>query len=152
MLTHQWGFQNSNSDTSLFLKRVYHHHLLVLVYVDNIIVTGSSSHLIQQVITDLQSTLALKDLGELNYFLSLQVIKTFDGLHISQSKYIMDLLHKVQMQDYTLCSTPMAAGVPLTKADSEPFADATLHRSTIGALQYATLTRPEITFTVNKLS
>ncbi|KAH9685572.1 retrovirus-related pol polyprotein from transposon RE1 [Citrus sinensis] len=104
-------------------ERVQGHLLLVLVYVDDIIVTGSDSAQIQQVITNLQSTFALKDLGELHFFL-----------------------------DCTTCSTPMAANVPLTKTDSEHFPDATLYRSTIGALQYATLTRLEIAFPVNKLS
>ncbi|KAH9793062.1 retrovirus-related pol polyprotein from transposon RE1 [Citrus sinensis] len=128
------------------------HLLLVLVYVDDIIVTGSDSEQIQQVITNLQTTFALKDLRELHFFLGIQVTKTDTGLHLSQSKYIADLLNKVKMQDCTPCSTPMAANVPLTKTDSEPFVDATLYRSTIGALQYAILTRPEIAFPVNKLS
>ncbi|KAH9744520.1 retrovirus-related pol polyprotein from transposon RE1 [Citrus sinensis] len=152
VLTAQWGFRNSKSDTSLFFKRVQGHLLLVLVYVDDIIVTGSSTCLIQQVISNLQSTFALKDLGELNYFLGIQVVKNSSGLHLSQSKYIVDLLHKVNLQDCTPCSTPMAAGTSLTKSDSELFANATLYRSTIGALQSATLTRPEIAFSVNKLS
>ncbi|KAH9736625.1 retrovirus-related pol polyprotein from transposon RE1 [Citrus sinensis] len=151
VLTAQWGFQNSKSDTSLFFKKVQSHLLLVLVYVDDIIVTGSSSCLIQQVISNLQSTFALKDLGELNYFLGIQVVKNSSGLHLSQSKYIVDLLHKVNLQDCTPCSTPMAAGTSLTKSDSELFDNATLYRSTIGALQYATLTRPKIAFSVNKL-
>ncbi|KAH9703865.1 hypothetical protein KPL70_011249 [Citrus sinensis] len=119
MLTKQWGFKNSKSDTSMFFHRIQGHLLLVLVYVDDIIVT---------------------------------VIKTDTGLHLSQSKYIADLLNKVKMQVCTPCSTPMAANVPLTKTDSELFADATLYRSTIGALQYATLIRSEIAFLVNKLS
>lgn len=95
--------------------------MLVLVYVDDIILTGSSPQLVQQVNTDLQSTFTLKDLGELNYFLGIQVTRNTLGLHISQSKYIVDLLGKVNMQDSTPCSTPMASRIPLTKADSELF-------------------------------
>ncbi|KAH9751439.1 reverse transcriptase Ty1/copia-type domain-containing protein [Citrus sinensis] len=132
--------------------RVQGHLLLVLVYVDDIIVTGSDSAQIQQVFTNQQTTFALKDLGELHFFLGIQVTKTDTGLYLSQSKYIADLLNKVKMKGCTPCSTPMAANVPFTKTDSEPFPDATLYRSTIGALQYATLTRPEITFPVNKLN
>ena len=56
------------------------------------------------------------------------------------------------MQDSTLCYTHMLSGVAFTKADSESFSDVTLYRSTIGALQYATLTKPEIAFSVNKFS
>ena len=119
---------------------------------DDIIVTGSDSAQIQQVITNPQTTFALKDLGELHFFLGIQATKTDTGLHLSQSKYIADLLNKVKMQDCTPYSTPMATNVPLTKINSEPFADATLYRSTIGALQHVTPTRLEIAFPVNKLS
>ncbi|KAH9800494.1 retrovirus-related pol polyprotein from transposon RE1 [Citrus sinensis] len=152
VLTTQWGFRNSISDTSLFFKRTQGHLLLVLVYVDDIIITGSSPQLVQQAIINFQSAFALKDLGALNYFLGVQVLYNKSGIHFSQSKYITDLLAKVHMQDNTPCSTPMLSGVAFTKADGEPFSDVTLYRSTIGALQYATLTRPEIVFSVNELS
>lgn len=56
------------------------------------------------------------------------------------------------MQDSTPCSTLMASGVPLTRADSKLFSDATLYRSTVGAFQYIALTRPYIAFSINKLS
>ena len=69
MLIKQWGFKNSKSDTSLFFQRVQSHLLLVLVYVDDIM--GSDSTQIQQVIDNLQTTFALKDLGELHYFLGI---------------------------------------------------------------------------------
>ncbi|KAH9652916.1 retrovirus-related pol polyprotein from transposon RE1 [Citrus sinensis] len=67
-----------------------------IFYVDDIIVTGSNSAQIQQVIINLQTTFALKDLGELHFFLGIQVTKTDTGLHLSQSKYIADLLTKKQ--------------------------------------------------------
>ncbi|KAH9754624.1 retrovirus-related pol polyprotein from transposon RE1 [Citrus sinensis] len=152
VLTTQWGFTNSISDTSLFFKSTQGHLLLVLVYVDDIIITGSNPQLVQQTITNFQSVFALKDLGALNYFLGVQVLYNKSGIHLSQSKYITDLLAKVHMQDSTPCSTSMLSEVAFTKTDSEPFSNVTLYRSTIGALQYATLTRPEIAFSVNKLS
>ncbi|KAH9762092.1 retrovirus-related pol polyprotein from transposon RE1 [Citrus sinensis] len=152
VLTTQWGFRNSISDTSLFFKRTQGHLRLVLVYVDDIIITGSSPQLVQHTIINFQSAFALKDLGALNYFLGVQVLYNKSGIHLSQSKYITDLLAKVHKQDSTPCSTPMLSRVAFTKADGEPFSDVTLYRSTIGALQYATLTRPEIAFSVNKLS
>lgn len=114
------------------------------MYVDDIIITGSNSLIIQQVITDIQSTFSLKDLRELNYFIGIQVAKNASGLHLSQSKYIADLLGKVNMQDCTHCSTSMASGVPFTKNDSELFPNPSLYISIVGALQYVILTRPEI--------
>lgn len=85
---------NSRLDGSLFFKRVQGYLLLILVYVDDIIITGSNAQLIQQVIDNLESTFAVKDLSELNYFLGIQVTKNQLGLHLSKSKYVVDLLGK----------------------------------------------------------
>lgn len=70
-MIHQWHFINSKSDSSLFYKWHGGHVLLVLVYVDDIISTGSNSDMILQVISNMQVTFALKDLWELNYFLGI---------------------------------------------------------------------------------
>ncbi|KAH9799567.1 retrovirus-related pol polyprotein from transposon RE2 [Citrus sinensis] len=151
-MTSQWNFQNSKSDNSLFYKRENGHLLLVLVYVDDIIITGSNSARVQQVIQDMQHTFALKDLGELSYFLGIEVSKLNNGIHLSQAKYIADILMK---HDLTHCSpvpTPMSTGQYLTKASGTDIANVSQYRSIIGALQYVTLTRPEISFSVNKLS
>lgn len=96
-LTQQWGFSNSRLDTSLFFKMVDGQILLLMVYVDDIVITGSNPLLVAQVISDLQSTFALKNLGGLNYFSGIQVTKNPVGLLLSQSKYIADLLAKVNM-------------------------------------------------------
>ena len=151
-MTSQWNFQNSKSDNSLFYKRENGHLLLVLVYVDDIIITGSNSAKVQQVIQDMQNTFALKDLGELSYFLGIEVSKLHNGIHLSQPKYITDILVK---HDLTHCSpvlTLMSTGQYLTKASGTDIANVSQYRSIIGALQYVTLTRPEISFSVNKLS
>lgn len=69
------GFQNLQSYISLFFLRGQGHILLILIYVDDIIVTGFNPHLIQHIINNLQSTFALKDLGELSYFFGIHVTK-----------------------------------------------------------------------------
>lgn len=68
--------------------------ILGLVYVDDIVVTGSSPCLIQQVIQDIHETFALKDFWELHYFLGIQVVKSENGIQLSQAKYIADILAK----------------------------------------------------------
>lgn len=151
-LTQQWGFNNSKSNTSLFFKRVNDHILIFLVNIDDIVVIGLSPLLVTQVIFDFQSTFALKDLEELNYFLGIQVIKNSTSLLLSQYRYIADLLAKVNIYDSTPYSTPMASRFHLTKNADLSLLDVTLYISTIGALQYITLTRPEIAFLVNRLS
>ena len=84
-------------------------------------------------------------MGELDYFLGLQVRKTVTGgLHLSQTKYVTDLLCKAKMHLAKGISTPMTTGERLVSHGSEPVKDAKLYRSTIGALQYVTITRPEL--------
>lgn len=116
-LTYYWSFINFKSDTLLFFKRENNHLLLILVYVDDIIVTDFRPQLINQVISNLQTNFALKDLAKLYYFLGIQVTYNSTELLLSQSKYIADLLVKVHMQDNTPCSAHMAFGVSLTQTD-----------------------------------
>ena len=120
---------------------------------DDIIVTGDSlPYYIQQIIQKLHSTFTLKDLGPLDYFLGIQVKHLKDGsLLLSQSKYIQDLLVKAHMEDAKPSPTPMVSSLKLTKQGADYLEDASLYRSVVGALQYATITRPEISYCVNKV-
>ena len=72
------------------------------------------------------------------------------ALHLSQHKYISDLLTQTSMLDSKPAATPGSQGPPLSTTDGDPLQDVTMYRSTMGALQYATLIRPNITFALNK--
>ena len=88
----KWGFSISQADTSMF---VYYNNsvmIVVLVYVDDIIVTSSSSLIIEQLISSLNSCIALEDLGHFNFFLGIEVFNFGSSLHLSQARYICDLL------------------------------------------------------------
>jgi hypothetical protein len=74
------------------------------------------------------------------------------GLVLSQTKYLLDLLARVNMSTYKPCLTPMVTGVHLTQHDSSLCTDPSLYRSVVGALQYSTLTQPDLAFPVNKVS
>ena len=94
---------------------------------------------------------SLKDLGPLHYFLGIEVTRLANGsLHLSQQKYIRDLLAKSKMDKAKGISTPMVSNLKLSKFSTPNFSDPQLYRSIVGALQYATITRPEISFSVNK--
>ena len=80
------------------------------------------------------------------------VIPNSQGVMLSQQRYILDLLTHTKMVDAKPVTTPMASSTNLSAFDGEPFPDHTLFRSTVGALQYLSLTRPDIAFCVNKLS
>jgi histone deacetylase 1/2 len=124
----------------------------VPVYVDDIIVTSSSKNAIMTLLQDLSHAFALKDLGDLHYFLGIEVKKSKTGLVITQEKYALDLLHRVRMKNCTTCPMPLSASEKLSIQGGDPLGaeDGTRYRSIVGALQYLTLTRPDIAFSVNK--
>jgi hypothetical protein len=95
---------------------------------------------------------AVKQLDDLNFFLGIEVSKQSDGITLSQRKYILDILQRTKMTYAKPVSTLMATSAPFSALDGEIFDDPTLYRSTIGAFQYLQLTRPDIAFTVNRLS
>ena len=102
--------------------------------------------------TDLHQQFALKTLGSISYFLGFEAYRDCNGIFLSQHKYVLDLLKKANMLQANPCSTPMSMGKKLSKDDSPPFDQPTVYRSIVGGLQYLTMTRLDISFSVNKLS
>jgi histone deacetylase 1/2 len=146
------GFQPSKCDPSLFILHTSQHTIFLLVYVDDIIITGSSANLIQQLIHKLNSEFSLKDLGKLDYFLGIEVHhSSFGSLLLTQTKYIRDLLTKANMANANSMASPMASSTKLTKFGSNYVSDPNFFRSIVGGLQYVTITRPEISYSVNKV-
>ena len=145
------GFSVSRSDTSLFILRTASVTIFVLIYVDDILITGSSPEAIQQIIHSLSESFPVKDLGSLSYFLGVEVHHTSSGICLSQKKYISDLLDRTLMSNSRPLATPMAPSTKLSQFDGHTFDDVTLYRSIAGSLQYLSFTRPDITFAVNKI-
>ncbi|KAF5470864.1 hypothetical protein F2P56_011352 [Juglans regia] len=148
---HSLGFHGSRADTSLFIHRTTTDYIYILIYVDDIIVTGSNSSLISQFITSLSQYFPVKDLGILHYFLGIEVTRTPSGLCLSQSKYKTDLLHRTNMHQSKPVTTPMASSTRLTALEGSSFEDPQLYRSVVGSLQYLSFTRPDISFAVNRV-
>jgi hypothetical protein len=150
---HSLGFIASKADTSLFIYNRSGIIIFVLIYVDDIIVTSSSDRAISALLRDLSGDFALKDLGDLHFFLGIEVQKTSNGLILSQEKYATDLLSRVGMTNCTTCPTPLSSTDKLSLTDGAPLGaeDSTRYRSIVGALQYLTLTRPDLCFAVNKI-
>ncbi|XP_016185858.1 uncharacterized protein LOC107627538 [Arachis ipaensis] len=133
------GFAATKSDVSVFVKNVDGLQTYVLVYVDDIIVTGESSALVTDVIAKLNKKFALKDMGDLHHFLGIQ-------------KYVGEVLKKAGMVGCASCHTHLPSTVKISALGGSSFYDPKLYRSIIGSLQYLTITRPEICYSVNKLS
>ena len=117
--------------------------VVLLLYVDDIIITGNASDEIQQAIRALTTEFDIKDLGFLHYFLGIQITRTATGLFLPQSKYVEDLLTKSEMVATKLYDTRCLPYHRLLKEDGEPYSNPTLFRSIVGALQYLTFTQPD---------
>ncbi|KAH9686972.1 retrovirus-related pol polyprotein from transposon RE1 [Citrus sinensis] len=151
-----WNFTNSKADTSLFIRHDVKGIILILIYVDDILITGPDSNLLESFIAKLSKVFALKDLGLVTYFLGVEVCYTDNGMHLSQTKYIKDLLSKASMQNCKQTDTPFSTGYKLERSAKgslgAEFENATLYRSIVGGLQYLILTRPDIAYSVHKLN
>ncbi|XP_024020247.1 uncharacterized protein LOC112091288 [Morus notabilis] len=145
------GFTSSKSDQSLFIRFSSQHVTFILVYVDDILITGSDEKEVQQLITLLNDCFTLKDMGEVNFFLGIHVTHTAGGMHLSQKKYVTDLLCKAKMQDAKPIGAPMTTGFKLSAFGSDEVESPQLYRSIVGALQYVTITRPELSYSVNRV-
>ncbi|KAF7835572.1 Copia protein [Senna tora] len=126
--------------------------VFILVYVDDILITGNDSSYLKEFVRRLNSTFALKDLGSLYYFLGFEVQRDASGIYLNQSKYILDLLKKFKMADCAMAPTPMVTGRKFTSGKGKLIEDPYLYRRAMGSLQYLTNTRPDIAFAVSKLS
>lgn len=124
----------------------------MLVYVDDILITGDSSAEVLHLIQLLQDQFKLKTFGNVKYFLGIEVAQFDSKFVLSQKKYVLDLLKMTHMLECSPCPTPMVTMPKLSKTEREVFTDLSLYRSVVGTLQYLTLTRPDIAYSVNKLS
>jgi hypothetical protein len=147
------GFQVSKADTSLFFYDKGGVTVFLLIYVGDIIVASSSQEAVDAMLKDLRSDFALKDLGRLHYFLGIEVQHINNGIHLSQGKYASDVLQRVGMINCKPCTTPLSTSgkLKIGSGDLLSSEDATRYRSIVGALQYLTLTRPDLSFSINNV-
>ena len=146
------GFKGSQVDHSLY---VYQHGsilLYFLIYVDDIILAGANLNFINHVISLLQSDFPIKTLGEFNFFLSVEAIRSDEGLYLSQRCYILNLLLRSKMDKSRPSVTPMSTSQILNKSDGASFHDPHLYRSIMGGVQYLSFTRPKLAFAIHKVN
>ncbi|XP_019154593.1 PREDICTED: uncharacterized protein LOC109151130 [Ipomoea nil] len=125
-------------------------HLYFLVYVDDILVMGSDSHRVTGLVDRLAQEFKIRDMGPPSFFLGIETVPLSDGILLSQRRYVQDILKRAGMVDYQPVSTPVSVARS-EDSDAAPFADPTHYRGLAGALQYLTVTRPDLSFAVNRL-
>lgn len=113
------------------------------------LLTSSSPALIEKLMASLRTTFRMKDMGEVHYFLGIQIQKHKDGLFLCQEKYTRDLLTVAGMAECAPVETPLPLQLDKVTGQNEPFVQPTYFRSLAGKLQYLTLTRPDIQYAVN---
>ncbi|KAJ3698372.1 hypothetical protein LUZ61_002077 [Rhynchospora tenuis] len=145
-------FKPSQADCSLFIYNNQGTIIYILVYVDDIIITGNDSQAIAALMKTLDSNFSIKDLGTLNFFLGIDVRPYKNGILLSQTRYLQNILEKAAMIGAKPCKTPMQSGQQLSKFAGTVLSDPHQYRAIVGMLQYATITRPDLTFSVNKVS
>jgi hypothetical protein len=147
------GFVPSKADTSLFTFSRDGVQVYMLVYVDDIVIAGSTPGAVDGLVRALSASFPIKDLGTLEYFLGLEASYNSGGMTITQRKYALDLLHRVSMENCRPTSTPLNVTEHLSREIGTFLSDEDSHRyrSVVGGLQYLTLTRPDISFAVNKV-
>ncbi|CAA7042627.1 unnamed protein product [Microthlaspi erraticum] len=142
-----FGFQCSKSDPSLFTYWKNGKSLVFLLYVDDMMVTGSDDNLVQDLLKALNRRFFMKDLGHPKYFLGIEIQAYEGGMFLHQSSYARDILHAASMTDCNPMPTPLPQNIE--NLNSELFPEPTYFRSLAGTLQYLTITRPDIQFAVN---
>ncbi|GKV49332.1 hypothetical protein SLEP1_g56087 [Rubroshorea leprosula] len=145
------GFIQARTDSSMFLYRNRGSMAVLLLYVDDIILTASTSSLLSSVLSLLKEFLMI-DLGPLNYFLGVSATRNSDGIFLEQSKYVLDLLDRTGMSDCKPVAIPLDSRKKLVLNDGPRHSDPSGYRSIVGALQYLTFTRPDIAFSVQQVS
>ena len=146
------GFKQSRSDYSLFTKKFNHSFIALLVYVDDILIASNDIQAVEELKVFLDQEFKLKDLGNLKLFLGLEIARSDKGISLCQRKYALEVLKDAGMTGCKPSKVPMEQNLKLSKYHGELLPDPGIYRRLVGRLIYLTITRPDITYSVNKLS
>ena len=146
------GFKISNADSSLFIKNNSGAHIVNLLYVDDMIITGSDEEQIAKLRKELAIHFEMKNLGEAKYFLGLEIEKLMDGYFVSQSRYAKNMLNQYQMNEAKEVATPMEIHLKLLKEEGKLPENPNLYRKLSGSLIYLTITRPDLAYFFSVIS
>jgi hypothetical protein len=145
------GFSANAHDPALFIHVSPRGRTLLLLYMDDMIITGDDTEHITFVKAHLSDQFLMSDLGPLRYFLRIEISFTPEGFFLSQEKYIQDL-DRTSLTDHRTTETPIELNVHLMVTDGEPLEDPTRYHHIVGSLVYLGVSRPNISYSVHILS
>ncbi|GJU76300.1 putative ribonuclease H-like domain-containing protein, partial [Tanacetum coccineum] len=146
------NYRRGTIDKTLFIKKNSRDIILVQVYVDDIIFGSTNKAWCDEFEVLMKGEFEMSAMGELTFFLGLQVKQEPDGIFISQDKYVQDMLKKFDMESVRPATTPFEASKPKSKDEPDDAVNVHLYRSMIGSLMYLTASRPDIQFAVSACS
>lgn len=148
----QLGFTQSKSDYSLITRQQNKSFIVLLVYVDDVLIASNDQEEVNRFIMMLDQKFKIKDLGDLMFFLDLEVARSEKGIVLCQRKYALEVLEDAGLLCCKPVKTPMEQNVKLSKYGGDVLHDPSSYNRLIRRLLYLTITRPDITFVVHKLS
>jgi hypothetical protein len=146
------GFQTSDADFSLYVKKKDHGIVVIVIYVDDLIITRDSDVDISDLKKLLKQKFEMKDLGKLHYFLGIEVIHSPKGIWLLQKQYALNKLSEYGMMGCKPISIPLEQNVKLSADEGELVEDTTIYRCRVGSLIYMTITRPNLSYAVGVVS
>ena len=148
----KYGFKRESADTTLFIRKDKNSFVIGQIYVDDIVFGTTNDSLAHSFANEMKAMFEMSMVGELTYFLGLQVKQMDSGIYINQAKYARNLVKRFGLDNAAHARTPMATNAKLTNDPSGESIDVTLYKSMIGCLLYLTASRPGIVFSVGVCS
>ena len=139
-------------DSALFLRRIDKGTILLLLYVDDMIVTGDDLSGIQELKDFFNQQFKMKDLGHLSYFLGLEITHSTNSLYITQAKYASDLLSRARLTNSKTVDTPVELNAHLTPSRGKLLSNPSLYRRLVGSPVYLIVIQPNISYAVHQMS
>ncbi|KAG7559523.1 Reverse transcriptase RNA-dependent DNA polymerase [Arabidopsis thaliana x Arabidopsis arenosa] len=143
------GYEAPNSDLSLFFKKKGGVHVVVLLYVEDMIITGNDDGEITRLQEDMSIRFEMKKLVELNIFLGLEVEKVKNGIFVDQQGYARSIVEMFRVHDGKTRTTLMDVNIKLKRDEGSLLPDPQPYHAFVGSLLYLTITRPDIAFIVD---
>jgi hypothetical protein len=146
------GFQTSNANFSLYVKKTDHGIVVIVIYVDDLSTTRDSDADISDLKKFFKQKFEMKDLGELRYFLGIEIIQSPKGIWLLQRQYALNKLFEYGMTGYKPISIPLEQNVKLSADEGDLVEDTIMYKRIMGSLIYMTITRPNLSHAVGVVS
>jgi hypothetical protein len=146
------NFVHCKSDPNVYMLRMVDSLLLLVLYVDDLLITSCSTTAIVVVKRILHDRFLMTNMGPLHFFLGLEISQDASGIKLSQAKYARDLLERFHMKNCKFAPTPFLSGVKLEDGEETPLVGSTLYRQLVGSSLYLTHSRPDLSYAVGAVS